>query len=111
MNEELSDAVLQILLALADGPRHGLGIAAEVETRTRGRTVLGASTLYTALKRMRADGWLAEVDAPPGEEDPRRRFYALTPRGSGALAREIRRLEAAVRDAHGKNVIAGKAPA
>jgi DNA-binding PadR family transcriptional regulator len=109
--EALSDAALQILLALADGPRHGLGIAGEVEARTAGRTVLGASTLYTALKRMRADGWLEEVAAPLGEEDPRRRFYALTASGSGALAREIRRLEAAVRDARGKNVVAGEASA
>jgi DNA-binding PadR family transcriptional regulator len=109
--EPLSDAALQILLALADGPRHGLGIAAEVETRTDGRTELGASTLYTALKRMLADGWLREADAPPGQEDPRRRFYALTASGSRALAREIRRLEAAVRDAHGKNIAVGEASA
>lgn len=108
MTEPLSDAVLQILLALVDRPRHGLGIAEEVELRTRGGTMLGAGTLYTALKRMRGDDWIEEVGAPPGEEDSRRRFYALTRVGLQVLTEEVRRLEATVRDARRKNVLQGE---
>ena len=107
MPDPLSEAVFQILLALSDRPRHGLGVAAEVEARTGGRVTLGASTLYTAFRRMRDDRWIEEVQAPSGEEDPRRRFYALTGTGRRVLAGETRRLEAMVRDARGKSVLPG----
>ncbi len=105
MTDPLSEAAFQILLALTDQPRHGLGVAAEVESRTRGRVTLGASTLYTAFRRMRDDGWIAEVEAPVGEADPRRRFYTLTATGRGVLSMEARRLETLVSDARGKAVL------
>ena len=87
-----SEAVFQILLSLSDQPRHGLGIAEEVEARTRGRVRLGASTLYTALRRLRTDRWVQETSADAGE-DPRRRFYALTDTGRQVLEDEARRLD------------------
>ena len=102
-----SEAVFQILLSLSDRSRHGLGIAGEVEQRTGGRVSLGAGTLYTALRRLRDDGWIEEIDAPVGEDDPRRRFYALTPTGRGVLSEEALRLETLVRDARGKAVLPG----
>lgn len=105
MKGTLSEAVFQILLSLSDGPRHGLGVAADVEERTGGRVTLGAGTLYTAFGRMRDDGWIEEVDAPAGEDDPRRRFYTLTPHGRRVLLAEARRLETLVTDARGKNVL------
>ncbi len=105
MADTLSEAVFQILLALTDQARHGLGVAAEVESRTRGRVTLGASTLYTAFRRMRDDAWIAEVEAPEGQGDPRRRFYTLTATGRGILSMEARRLEALVSDARGKAVL------
>ena len=108
MTENISEAVFQILLSLADRPRHGLGIAGEVEERTGHRVRLGAGTLYTALRRMRDDGWIAEAAAPPGEEDRRRRFYAVTEAGRQVLAAEARRMETLVRDARGKAVLPGR---
>ena len=105
MTYPLSEAAFQILLALSDRPRHGLGVAAEVESRTQGRVTLGASTLYTAFRRMRDDAWIAEVQAPTGEDDPRRRFYALTPTGQFVLSSEARRLETLVSDARGKAIL------
>jgi DNA-binding PadR family transcriptional regulator len=111
MTEPLSEAAFQILLALSDRPRHGLGVAAEVESRTGGRVTLGASTLYTAFKRMRDDDWIEEVEAPEGEDDPRRRFYALTRKGQQVLKGEARRLETLVRDARGKAVLPKERPA
>lgn len=105
MSDPLSEAVCQILLAMADRPRHGLGISDEVERRTEGRVLLGAGTLYSAIGRMREDGWIGEVEAPAGEEDPRRRFYALTARGRSVLRDEIARLDALVADARRKSVL------
>ncbi len=111
MTDARSEAVFQILLALSDEPRHGLGIAGEVELRTQGRVRLGAGTLYTALRRMRDDGWIEEVEAPAGEHDPRRRFYSLTAVGRRVLLEEARRLETLVSDARGKAVLPRKRPA
>ena len=105
MSDPLSEAVFQMLLSLSDKTRHGLGVAAEVESRTGGRVTLGASTLYTAFRRMREDGWIKEVAAPTGEADPRRRFYALTRTGRRVLSAEARRLERLVGDARGKSVL------
>ncbi len=108
MTDPLSEAVFQILLALSDQPRHGLGIAGEVELRTGGRVALGAGTLYTALRRMRDDGWIEEIEAPAGEHDPRRRFYSLTALGKRVLLEEAQRLETLVSDARGKAVLPSK---
>lgn len=87
----LSEPVLQILLTLADGSRHGYGIMQEVEERTEGRVRLGPGTLYGAVKRLRERGLIDEVDeaeAPEEAVDDRRRYYRLT-----ALGREVARLE------------------
>ena len=111
MTHTLSEAVFQILLALSDQARHGLGIAGEVELRTRGRVALGAGTLYTALRRMRDDGWIQEVEAPAGEDDPLRRFYPVTAPGRRVLSEEARRLETLVRDARGKAILPSKGQA
>ncbi len=111
MTETLSEAVFQILLALSDQPRHGLGIAAEVELRTRERVALGAGTLYTALRRLRDDGWIEEIEAPAGEHDPRRRFYKLAAIGRRVLSEEALRLETLVSDARGKAILPSKGPA
>lgn len=101
----VSEAVFHILLSLVDEPRHGYGVLQEVERRTGGRVVMGSGTLYSAIKRMRADGWVeeAEVEDP---EDPRRKYYRLTDRGREIVRAEARRLEALVRQARAKAVLA-----
>lgn len=108
-DQPLSEAAYQILLALVDGPRHGLGVAAEVEARTGGRVVLGAGTLYTAFRRMRSDGWLRDAEAVGDDPDPRRRYLELTEKGRQVLALEARRLETLVADARVKQVLPGPA--
>lgn len=108
-DQPLSEPAFQILLALADGPRHGLGVAAEVEVRTGGRVVLGAGTLYTAFRRMREDGWLRDAPATGEDHDPRRRYLELTATGRAVLASEARRLETLVADARVKRVLPGHA--
>jgi len=103
----LTPPAFQILLALADQDRHGLGIVDEVEERTRGDIRLGPGTLYGTIKRLREVGFIEETpNAPnPSDDDPRRRYYAITPSGREVLAREARRLEVLVHIARAKAVL------
>lgn len=80
---------LLILAVLDDGPRHGYGIVKAVEDRSAAGVLLDPANLYRALRRMRRDGWIEEVE--DGEE--RRRTFALTPDGRAVLSAEVRRLE------------------
>ncbi|MGE0158495.1 MAG: PadR family transcriptional regulator [Gemmatimonadales bacterium] len=100
----LSEPLFHILLSLVDGPRHGYGIIQEVESRTSGAIRLGAGTLYSAIKRIRAAGWVEEV-RPPTDDDPRRRYYGLTSVGRRVVRSEARRLEALVKHARAKRVL------
>jgi DNA-binding PadR family transcriptional regulator len=95
MPESLRSNVFHILLALAQGPRHGLGIAEAVDEATDGTLVLGPGTLYRSLKEMVRDGLIVDAPAPEGE-DPRRRFHSLTEPGRVALQQEASRMESIV---------------
>lgn len=97
----LSASVFHVLLALASGPNHGLGIADDVEEATGGAVNLGPGTLYRALKQMVGGGLIAETEAPSADEDTRRRHYRLTTAGRTALegeAQRYRRVVAALAD-------------
>jgi DNA-binding PadR family transcriptional regulator len=101
----VSEQLFHILLSLVDDQKHGYGIIQEVERRTGGAVTLGASTLYSAIKRIRAWGWIEEVAAPEAGEDPRRRYYGLTGEGRRVVRNEARRLEDLVRHARAKDVL------
>lgn len=102
----LSAAVFQILLALADGDRHGYGVMLEIEERTGGRVRLGPGTLYGALKRMRDDGWVEELEEDEGDDgDERRRLYRLTAKGRKVARQEAQRLEELVEAAQAKRLL------
>jgi DNA-binding PadR family transcriptional regulator len=90
----LKPKVLHILLALADRPRHGYGIMQEVASRTEGRVRLWPAALYGALRELEALDWIVESAGRPGDDDERRRYFALTALGTRVLAAEVRRLEA-----------------
>jgi DNA-binding PadR family transcriptional regulator len=95
-----------ILLALADGPSHGLGIIARVEDATRGAIKLGPGTLYGTIKILAADGLIRESAAPtPADADTRRRFFRLTSRGARALSAEAGRLRVLVEAAATRRVV------
>jgi DNA-binding PadR family transcriptional regulator len=81
----LSTAAFSILLALAEGERHGYGISKEAEAQTGGTVKLGPGTLYPTIKQMLADGWITEAKALGSrDDDERRRTYRLTPWGRRA---------------------------
>ena len=101
----VSEQLFHILLSLVDEPKHGYGIIQEVERRTSGAVTLGASTLYSAIKRIRAWGWVEEVEAPEAGEDPRRRYYGLTRDGRQVVRSEAQRLDELVRHARAKHVL------
>jgi len=107
-NKPLTSSVFYVLLGLGDGPRHGLGIADEVERSSGGDTVLGPGSLYTAIRNALELGLVAEASAPAGEAaDPRRKYYRLTPEGRAALSSEADRLQRLVSAVRGLRVSEG----
>ena len=106
----LSPPEFQILLALADGEKHGYAIMQEVHTRTEGRTRLGPGTLYGAIKRMLGDGLIEETEERPDPQldDQRRRYYRLTDAGRRLAVAEAERLADLVRAAHEKRLLKGR---
>jgi DNA-binding PadR family transcriptional regulator len=102
----LSEPVFQIMLAVAGPPRHGYAIMREVEERTDGRVRLGPGTLYGAIKRLRDQGVLEEVeDQAEGAADERRRLYGLTPFGREVARREAERLDETLQAARRKDLL------
>ena len=107
----LTPAALNVLLALADGERHGYGIMLEVRERTGGSVRLGPGTLYGAIKRLKEGGVIEESGGDAGEEDERRRYYRLTGFGGEVLAAEVERLDSLVRAARRKGAFPDPRPA
>jgi DNA-binding PadR family transcriptional regulator len=105
----LSPPVFHILLALADGERHGYSIMQEIGERTGQRVKLGPGTLYGALKRMLDDGWIEELEGDG--EDERRRSYRLTASGRKVARAEAQRLEELVIAAQAKRLLSQTRPA
>jgi len=100
----LPPGTFHILVALADGERHGYAIMKDVG--------LGPGTLYGSLKRLLEAGLVEESGERPDPErgDERRRYYRLTPLGLSVVRAEARRLDAMVRSARRKKLI-GERPA
>lgn len=106
----LTPLAFQVLLALADGERHGYGIIREVDRRTDGLIKLRTGTLYTLLQRLLEEKLIelraasSEASAP-SKEDPRRKYYGLTDLGRGVLTAEATRLQSLVTEAQRKHVL------
>jgi DNA-binding PadR family transcriptional regulator len=90
----LTPAAFNILLALADGEKHGYAIMQAIALRTAGDVRMGPGTLYGLIKRMLADGWIEELDERPDPalDDERRRYYRLSDLGQRVAAAEAERL-------------------
>ena len=92
----LKPKVLHILLALADGPRHGYSIMQEVAARTDGQMRVWPAAMYGTLRDLEERDLIVESDKRPSPDDERRRYFGLTPLGKRVLNREVQRLEAIV---------------
>jgi DNA-binding PadR family transcriptional regulator len=73
-----SDVSVLLLISLAGGDRHGYAIMDDIEQLTGHRP--GPGTLYGAVARLEALGWIA-----PAQSDDRRKPYRLTGAGRAAL--------------------------
>jgi DNA-binding PadR family transcriptional regulator len=94
--------MFRILVALADGERHGWSLVQSLDDSSH-RTRLLPGHLYRTLDRMLEDGLIEERDRPASAETARRtrgaapsRFFRLTPLGCAVAKSETKRLEALV---------------
>ena len=90
--ETLKPQFFYILLALADGERHGLAVARDVQSLSGGDIRLWPATLYGSLEELRARRLIEELPEHPESESERRRYYRLTRAGRAALTGEAERL-------------------
>ena len=107
----LKPVVFQVLLALADGERHGYAITQDIAARTSARMQIEPGNLYRSLKTMLDDGLIEESERRPAPDldDERRRYYRITSLGYRVAAAETARLEALVAEAKGKKWARGRA--
>ena len=81
---------LELLLALADQDLHGYGLVQAIAAHTEGLVQLDPGNLYRVIKRLLADGLIAESKQDGG--DAGRKYYRITPLGGRVLAKEFDRL-------------------
>jgi DNA-binding PadR family transcriptional regulator len=105
----LTPPLFHVLLALADGEKHGYAILKEVHQQTEGEVQLSTGTLYGIIKRLLADGMIVECAKRPAAafDDQRRRYYRLTDWGRQVAAAEAERLEKLLARARGKRLLEG----
>jgi DNA-binding PadR family transcriptional regulator len=101
----LTPPVFHVLIALADGEKHGYAILKEVEKRTGSKVQLSTGTLYAIIKRLLNDGLIQEIDERPDQDDERRRYYALTAFGKSIAAAEAQRMEELLEAARAKKLV------
>jgi DNA-binding PadR family transcriptional regulator len=85
-----------VLASLLDGPLHGYGIIKRAAELSGNRVCLATGTLYTALDRLTAEGYvrLVREEIVNGRA---RRSYGLTDSGAAELRAEAVRMAAAAR--------------
>lgn len=103
----LTPAMFYVLLALADGEKHGYAILKDVARRTGGKVTLSAGTLYGIIKRLDVDEMIEELEVRPDPEldDERRRYYRLTEFGRKVALAEARRMEEVIGIARSKKLL------
>jgi len=103
----LTPAMFEVLIALADGEKHGYAVLKEVSRRTDGRVTLSPGTLYAIIRRFVNDGIVAESDERPDAalDDERRRYYRMTDFGRDVAHAEAKRMETALGMARAKSLI------
>lgn len=92
MAKEKSDLVygtldMLVLRTLQNGPRHGLAIADRIQQMSTDVLRVEQGSLYPALYRMEAQGWL-KAEEGLSETNRKARFYRLTAAGRRQLDAE-----------------------
>src|SRR5678816_4784804 len=84
---------LLVLRTLPPGPSHGHAIARHIQRTSEDLLQVETGSLYPALYRLEAKGWIAGSWAL-SEKGKRARYYRLTPLGRKQLAAERSKWEA-----------------
>lgn len=79
---------LLILKTLALEPMHGWGIAQRIQQISKEVLQVGQGSLYPALHRLEAHGWISSEWAA-SDNNRRARFYSLTRKGKKQLESEL----------------------
>ena len=96
MTREVREPTFFLLTALAAGRRHGYALVEDVAELSGGQVVLRPGTLYAALDRLVADGWVA-VDGEEVVSGRLRRYFVLTDTGGAELEAHARRMQDATK--------------
>jgi DNA-binding PadR family transcriptional regulator len=110
----LKDLVFQVLLALAEGERHGWSLVKQLDTQGGGTRLLPGH-FYRTVNAMIDDGLIEERDEPAAPLPARstggvapRRFFRLTPFGRAVARAEATRLEALVVKSRARRLLRGR---
>lgn len=87
---------LMILRTLLAGPSHGHAIAKHIQRTTEDLLQVETGSLYPALYRLEASGWVAAT-WERSEKGKRARYYRITPAGRRQLVSEQSKWDAFVR--------------
>ena len=87
---------LLVLRTLLAGPCHGHAIAKHIQRTSEDFLKIETGSLYPALYRLEANGWIAASWAT-SDKGKRARYYRLTPKGRKQLVGEQSKWEAFVR--------------
>lgn len=98
---QLKPREFAILLALADGPRHGYGIMQALRLDPAEPLPIGPATLYRTLKEMETTGLISGSEGPEDSDGPPRRYFQLTGAGRRAGTMEAQRMAARAARWHG----------
>jgi PadR family transcriptional regulator, regulatory protein PadR len=95
---ELLQGTLELLIlrTLLPGPAHGHAIAKHIHRTTEELLQIETGSLYPALHRLEAKGWIA-ASWELSDKGKRARFYRLTPFGRKQLVSERSKWEAFAR--------------
>ncbi len=96
---------LELLLALAGQDLHGYGLVQAISEHTDGLVVLDPGNLYRVIKRLLADGLIAESERDDADAGERRKYYRITPLGGRVLAQELERLRRVVNAASTRQTV------
>jgi DNA-binding PadR family transcriptional regulator len=86
----VSEAVLLILMSLAERPRHGYALIKDIESLSSGRVRMSTGTLYGALRRLLEDQWIQRFEQDDTSRE--KQAYRLTSAGRKHLRMELDRM-------------------
>ena len=107
--DEVREPTYLMLVALAEGPRHGYGLIQDAERLSSGKTKLRPGTLYATLDRLTSKG-LIEVSGEEVVEGRLRRYYRLTSAGTAVLESESKQRLTVATEALRRLSVSGATP-